>query len=101
MRTCVGCRRTARQSSLVRIARRDGGVVTIDRVAPGRGAWICRQDPLPCWHEAVRRRALPRAFRAPIDVASVEVLTRAFGQIGHDVADLNAAGSPGDTIRKG
>ena len=75
--------------------------MTIDRHAPGRGAWICGVDPLRCLHEAVRRRALPRAFRAAVDMSSVDALTGAFGQMSHDVADLNAAGWTDGTIRKG
>lgn len=57
-RTCVGCRRTDDQTSLVRVVRTASGFM-IDRTAPGRGAWL---HP-GCGAVALKRRAITRALR--------------------------------------
>jgi predicted RNA-binding protein YlxR (DUF448 family) len=60
-RTCVGCGAKAGQGELVRL-RIEGERVVIDRERKGgRGAWIHPSGA--CLDQAVRRRALPRAFR--------------------------------------
>lgn len=47
------------------------GSLAVSRVAPGRGAWLCR-DPrtggavVSCLESAVRRKAFSRAFRAEV-----------------------------------
>ncbi|MGH7922074.1 MAG: YlxR family protein [Candidatus Dormibacteraceae bacterium] len=65
-RTCVGCRRQASQSELLRVVRSPQGLPRLDRGrrAPGRGAYLHR-DP-GCLEAARRRRALERALRCPI-----------------------------------
>lgn len=45
---------------MVRLVARDGQVVP-GRALPGRGAWLHPR----CVETALRRRALPRALRAP------------------------------------
>ena len=62
-RTCVGCRRRAGQSELVRFVRSSDGTPVEGRTLPGRGAWLCRATLDACRELAVRRRAFPRAFR--------------------------------------
>jgi uncharacterized protein len=76
MRSCVGCKKRAAKSDLLRLA-----VVRVDeefRVVPdprgqrpGRGASL-HPDP-HCLDLAERRRAFPRAFRlpGPLDSAAV------------------------------
>lgn len=76
MRSCVGCKKRAAKSDLLRLA-----VVTVDeqeRVVPdprgqrpGRGASI--HPDLHCLDLAERRRAIPRAFRlpGPLDATAV------------------------------
>ncbi|WP_240965646.1 YlxR family protein [Streptomyces zingiberis] len=61
-RTCVGCRTRAAKGDLLRIAVIEGECVPDPRgTLPGRGAYL---HPAPaCLDLAVRRRALPRAFR--------------------------------------
>jgi predicted RNA-binding protein YlxR (DUF448 family) len=65
-RTCVGCRRTADQAELLRFTL-DGqtGTVLLDQRhrAPGRGAYV--HPDADCISAAIRRRAVPRALRAP------------------------------------
>ncbi len=80
-RTCVGCRRKADRSRLLRVvAAGDGngaprGAVTLvpdpRTRLPGRGAWV-HPDP-GCLDQAVRRRAFARALRlqAPVDLEAV------------------------------
>jgi predicted RNA-binding protein YlxR (DUF448 family) len=61
VRTCVGCRRKADKSELVRLVWQ--GTVVVDRAqrAPGRGAYL---HPGPaCAALAVKRRSLGRALR--------------------------------------
>ena len=62
VRTCVGCRRTAAKSELVRVVWRDGLVVDIGQIEPGRGAYLHRGSA--CLEAALRRKALGRALRA-------------------------------------
>ena len=80
MRTCVGCRRRSPAAGLLRVGRLPGGRLTLDRAAPGRGAWVC-PDPA-CVAVAGRRRGFERAFRAPVepgDVDRIEEATRRSG----------------------
>ena len=70
-RTCVGCRRRDRAGNLVRVARNHDGRLVVSRVAPGRGAWLCRdprtEDPkVSCLEAAVRRNAFSRAYRGEV-----------------------------------
>ncbi|MFH8611788.1 YlxR family protein [Streptomyces sp. NPDC018029] len=74
-RTCVGCRERAAKSDLLRIVAKEGVCAPDPRgTLPGRGAYV--HPALVCLDLAVRRRALPRAFRAqgPLDT---EALRRA------------------------
>jgi uncharacterized protein len=68
VRTCVGCRKQAAKSDLLRVVgtatTADGLAVVVDEQArrPGRGAYLhLSQD---CLDQAERRRALPRALRS-------------------------------------
>ncbi|MGK5631350.1 YlxR family protein [Streptomyces sp. URMC 123] len=61
-RTCVGCRERAAKGDLLRVAVIEDRCVPDRRgTLPGRGAYL-HPDPV-CLDLAVRRRALPRAFR--------------------------------------
>src|SRR5690606_15077342 len=68
VRTCVGCRRRAAKSELLRVVAgkgADGRAVVVPdptATAPGRGAHV--HPTLECLQLAVRRRAFPRALRA-------------------------------------
>ncbi|WP_079174807.1 YlxR family protein [Streptomyces malaysiense] len=63
-RTCVGCRQRAAKDDLLRIVRSEDECVPDPRgTLPGRGAYL--HPALVCLDQAVRRRALPRALRAP------------------------------------
>ncbi|MBA2624772.1 MAG: YlxR family protein [Acidimicrobiia bacterium] len=75
-RTCIGCRRVADPSALVRVIRRDDGTLVAGRSLPGRGAWLCAGSP-GCVELAQRRGAFARALRGPVDPASVEGLAEA------------------------
>jgi len=78
VRTCVGCRKRHSTDRLARVVRYPDGSLTVDRLAPGRGAWVCR-DPdgvlrEACLELAVRRSAFGRALRATISASAVEAL---------------------------
>ncbi|MER7919594.1 MULTISPECIES: YlxR family protein [unclassified Streptomyces] len=63
-RTCVGCRERAAKNDLLRIVRSEDACVPDPRgTLPGRGAYL--HPALVCLDQAVRRRTLPRALRAP------------------------------------
>jgi len=64
-RTCIGCRRKAGPSALVRLARRPDGALALGRAEPGRGAWLCAGSG-SCFDAAVRRRAFGRALRCDV-----------------------------------
>lgn len=75
LRTCVGCRRRAPASELLRVVARDGALAPDPRrLLPGRGAHV-HPDPR-CLELAVRRRAFPRALRVsgPLDVTELRKL---------------------------
>nr|WP_231104785.1 YlxR family protein [Haloechinothrix halophila] len=62
VRTCIGCRKRASVSELLRVVAVEGRVVVDERRRmPGRGAWL-HLDP-GCLTTASRRRAFPRALR--------------------------------------
>jgi predicted RNA-binding protein YlxR (DUF448 family) len=65
----VGCGRIAPKAELRRLALSGGDSVVADPAThlPGRGAYVCGRE---CAQEAVRRRALGRAFRRSVSVPS-------------------------------
>ncbi|MFE0424682.1 YlxR family protein [Streptomyces sp. NPDC058953] len=73
-RTCVGCRKRAAKSDLLRIVRIGDECVPDDRgTLPGRGAYV--HPAVVCLDLAVRRRAFLRAFRVggPLDTAGLRL----------------------------
>jgi len=64
LRTCLACRRRRPKRSLVRLVRRADGTVAVDAagVAPGRGAYVCAEDPA-CVERALKAGRLSQAFR--------------------------------------
>ncbi|MFD6496480.1 YlxR family protein [Streptomyces sp. NPDC060188] len=73
-RTCVGCRERAAKRDLLRIVAVEGECVPDHRgTLPGRGAYV--HPALVCLDLAVRRRAIPRALRAPgrLDTAALRL----------------------------
>lgn len=78
MRTCVGCRRRADKSELVRLVWQQTVVVDPGQVEPGRGAYL---HPGPaCLALAVRRRAVSRALR--VSAVDPEALVRCWEAAG-------------------
>jgi len=64
MRSCVGCKVRAAKSSLLRLVVAGDGIVPDPQARrPGRGAYL--HLSLECFELARRRRAFPRALRAP------------------------------------
>jgi len=66
LRQCVGCREMKPKRDLIRVVRNAEGAVSLDfgGKAPGRGAYVC-PDP-QCLKQAVKSKALERAFSAQI-----------------------------------
>lgn len=69
IRTCIGCRQRRPQGAMSRYALDSHGAISVGRVAPGRGAWICGQG---CFHLAMRKRAFDRAWRTSVQPGSLE-----------------------------
>lgn len=67
-RTCIGCRASAPQSDLIRIAKIDGEPARLvfdpAKTHPGRGAWLHRTET--CLALALKKKAFSRAFRARV-----------------------------------
>jgi len=64
VRTCVGCRTKGNRSVLVRVVLIDGRATVDDTASlPGRGAWLHPDGH--CLSQAMKRRAIGRALRAP------------------------------------
>lgn len=100
VRTCIGCRRTAPRSVLVRIVGRevDGRLLAVPdpgACKPGRGAWVHRDRG--CVELAERRKAFARALRlpGPVDPTAVHAHlaeqdgTEHRGTTGQDVTRLD------------
>ena len=74
MRQCLGCREMKPKRELIRVVRSPEGEISLDfkGKAPGRGAYIC---PAPaCLKQAIKAKALERAFSTQIPVAVYEKL---------------------------
>jgi predicted RNA-binding protein YlxR (DUF448 family) len=57
---------------MVRIALASPGRLGSGREIPGRGAWLCAKPS--CLAEAVRKRSIERALRAPLELEASELL---------------------------
>lgn len=69
MRQCLGCREMKPKRELIRVVRSPEGEISLDfkGKAPGRGAYIC---PAPaCLKQAIKAKALERAFSTQIPEA--------------------------------
>ncbi|HHW83198.1 MAG TPA: YlxR family protein [Actinomycetales bacterium] len=106
VRTCIGCGGRALASNLVRWVARDGNVrLDPKRREEGRGAWL--HPSSTCLEQAERRRAFPRALRAPVDTGTAAdqlrlVMTDHEGQEtapGPKESGLEADGHPMSTQR--
>lgn len=74
MRQCLGCREMKPKLELIRVVRSPEGEISLDfkGKAPGRGAYIC---PAPaCLKQAIKAKALERAFSTQIPEAVYEKL---------------------------
>ena len=63
----------------MRVVVGPSGLLTVDRTAPGRGAWLCRMGSTElaqprCIAWAGRRGAFSRALRAEIHVGDIDLL---------------------------
>ena len=63
VRTCLGCRARADQSTLLRVVERNGEVVADPSATMlGRGAWV--HPTTECVETAITRKAFGRALRS-------------------------------------
>jgi uncharacterized protein len=88
VRTCIGCRRRAGKSELLRVTARDGACLPDPRSRhQGRGAYL--HPVLECLEAAERRRAFPRALRlpGPLDTSAVRAWLEAPADTDETVLD--------------
>lgn len=74
MRQCLGCREMKPKRELIRVVCSPEGEISLDfkGKSPGRGAYIC---PAPaCLKQAIKAKALERAFSTQIPEAVYEKL---------------------------
>ena len=72
-RTCIGCRRRAPSTDLVRITwSASEGRLLVGSGHPGRGAWLCPNAP--CGGAAMRSGAFGRALRVDVPAEVIEAL---------------------------
>ncbi|MDR1516277.1 MAG: YlxR family protein [Synergistaceae bacterium] len=66
-RRCVGCGREEPKKGLMRVVRSPDGIVSLDVTgrAPGRGAYLCADAE--CVKKAMKKNALARALKQPVD----------------------------------
>ena len=57
-RTCIGCRKKDNKRNLIRIAnsKQKGLVLDIEQKAPGRGAYICKNEE--CLNKVLKNKSL-------------------------------------------
>ncbi len=79
VRTCIGSRRRAPRSSLLRVVALSDGRVVADpkAVMPGRGAWLT--PTVEAHDQAVKRRAYRRALRLDREPDTSAVLDHLHG----------------------
>jgi len=91
-RTCVGCRTTLPQTSLVRCATGPHGPI-VSRTAAGRGAWLCS---LECFDLAAKRRGFERAWKQSVEADALATLRIAFAGVITNMTELLVVGSRPD-----
>ena len=91
VRTCVGCRKRAPVTELLRVVARNGTLVPDPRRRlPGRGASL-HPDP-ECLHAAERRRAFVRALRRGAPLEAGPLRAHVLGASGEAPAAADADG---------
>ncbi|MDR1915393.1 MAG: YlxR family protein [Synergistaceae bacterium] len=67
IRRCVGCGRELSKDCMLRVVRSPSGEVSVNAAgkAPGRGAYICADSA--CVRMAMKKNALARALKHPVD----------------------------------
>ncbi|MDR0354493.1 MAG: YlxR family protein [Deltaproteobacteria bacterium] len=80
VRTCLGCRtrRSAEELARLVLDKREEPAKVVwdrDRRLPGRGAWVCADDPV-CLTRATSKNRLAKALRVgEVDVTSLTEMT--------------------------
>ncbi len=82
-RTCVGCRRKRPKNELIRLVVGAGGAVILDApaLAPGRGAYLCRDTGAECLKAARKRRGLSRTLRVGENVIDHAALSAQLSEL--------------------
>jgi uncharacterized protein len=82
-RSCAGCRRKRPKHELIRLAVGASGAVILDApaLAPGRGAYLCRDTGAECLRAARKRRGLSRTLRVGENVIDHPALSAQLGEL--------------------
>ena len=89
VRTCLGCRKRADRSLLVRVVAREGeAVADVSATAPGRGAWV--HPTTRCVETAIARKAIARALRADGALGTARLLTAVMAKHTYDPVGVSS-----------
>jgi predicted RNA-binding protein YlxR (DUF448 family) len=82
VRTCIGCRKRAVKSELVRLVWRGAAVwADLRQTEPGRGAYLHQR--VQCLEAALRKRAIGRALRVANETLDLEQVRVTLSETGH------------------
>jgi uncharacterized protein len=79
LRTCIGCGTERAKRDMWRIVHTPEGKVCLDGVKGkmnGRGAYVCPQ--VSCLESLLKKKALNRAFKSPVEATDLETLKTEF-----------------------
>ena len=76
LRKCAGCGQMKEKQQMMRIIRTESGMVEFDPTGRrnGRGAYLCRDKA--CFMDAVKKKALQRSLKCPIDNELIQMLEK-------------------------
>lgn len=77
MRRCVSCREIRHKAEFLRVVKSPAGEVTLDfsGKAPGRGAYVCKNEK--CAAENLKRRRLDKPFKSKVSAEIYEQICKA------------------------
>ena len=78
LRMCIVCKKIAPKNEMIRIVKTPEGLITIDKKANGRGAYVC--DNFDCMKKCKDKRLLNKAYKMNIDEKVYEKLMEEYAR---------------------